>query len=437
MTFLGLILFVEITLNTITYLSLPIGKNHRRYMKLTTGISKRNFYSLLWHAGFLALSRPFMDVDTVIPAMLVDAGGSAIQIGILTAIMMGGSSFTQLIFAPFISNYAYKKKFLLIGINSRILALFGMGIMLFYSAAINPSMVIWLIFLLITIFSISGAFANISYTDIFGKSVLQKSRKPFFSLKQVINGTLLFISALLAKKALGITNYPYNYGYMFFIAFGALFVASLGFWNLKEVVPSKMKVSSPAHFLSLIKGELKSNPRLKYFLGFINTMGISISLLPFIILFGKEIYHTESSATGWFLLFKIIGSVTTGFILFLLAGKYKYRNLLYGGALFSVLMPLLLFIPVHMPALVTIFVVGGVVFTAYSISMNGVLLEISGTANRALYTGIAGAGNILPAIFPLLGGWIIKHYGFTPFFVLYSLTILSSIYFIYKLNCKK
>ena len=166
-------------------------------------------------------------------------------------------------------------------------------------------------------------------------------------------------------------------------------------------------------------------------------MGISISLLPFIILFGKEIFHTESTATGWFLLFKIIGSVTTGFILFLLAGKYKYRNLLYGGAIFSVLMPLLLFIPVHMPALVTIFVVGGVVFTAYSISMNGVLLEISGTTNRALYTGIAGAGNILPAIFPLLGGWIIKHYGFTPFFILYSLTILTSLYFIYKLNCKK
>ena len=406
-------------------------------MKLTANISKRNFYSLLWHAAFLALSRPFMDVDTVIPAMMVDAGGSAVQIGVLTAIMMGGSSFTQIIFAPFISNYTFKKKFLLTGINARILALFGMGIMLFYSSRISPANVVWLIFLLITVFSLSGAFANISYTDIFGKSVLPESRKPFFSLKQVINGSLLFISALLAKKALGIADYPYNYGYMFFVAFGALFLASLGFWNLKEVVPSKLKVSSPGHFLSLIKAELKTNRRLKYFLGFINTMGISISLLPFIILYGKEVLHTESSATGWFLLFKIVGSVLTGFILFLLAGKYKYRNLLYGSALFSVMMPLLLFIPVHMPALITIFVVGGIVFTAYSISMNGVLLEISGTANRALYTGIAGAGNILPAIFPLFGGWLIKHYGFTPFFVSYSLIILSALYFIYKLNCKK
>jgi MFS family permease len=69
--------------------------------------------------------------------------------------------------------------------------------------------------------------------------------------------------------------------------------------------------------------------------------------------------------------------------------------------------------------------------------MNGVLLEVSGTENRTLYTGIAGAGNILPALFPLLGGWIIKQFGFQPFFILYMVVILFSFYFIYNLKCKK
>ena len=101
-------------------------------MALTSAISKRNFYSLLWHAGFLAFAQSFMDIDTVIPAMLVDAGGSAVQIGILTAIMLGGSSFTQLFFAPFISNYNYKKRFLLLGINSRVLSLLGLGLLLLF-----------------------------------------------------------------------------------------------------------------------------------------------------------------------------------------------------------------------------------------------------------------------------------------------------------------
>lgn len=406
------------------------------FMELTPKISKRNFYSLLWHAGFLALSRPFMDVDTVVPALLVDAGGSAVQVGILTAIMVGGSSFTQLFFAPFISNYHYKRKFLLIGINARIVALLGMAMMLLYSTLLSHSLIIWFIFLLISLFSFSGAFANVSYTDILGKSILTASRKPFFSIRQVFNGIILFGAALVAKYILSLTGYPNNYGYLFLIAFFALLMASMGFWNLKEVTPSKLSVRTPGHFLKLIREEWKQNPQLKYFLGFINTAGISISLLPFIILFGKEMYQTGASSTGWFLLIKIGGSVLTGFLLFFLAGRYKYSVLMYGSALLAFSSPLFLLIPFHIPSLIIVFFIGGVIFTAYSVSMNGVLLEISGTTNRALYTGIAGAGNILPALFPLGGGWVIKHLGFEVFFVLFMLVVFTSFFFIYKMKFK-
>ena len=69
-------------------------------MTVPRTISTHNFYAFLWHAGFLALAQNFMDVDTVIPAMLVESGGKAIHVGIMTAIMLGGSSFTQLIIAP-------------------------------------------------------------------------------------------------------------------------------------------------------------------------------------------------------------------------------------------------------------------------------------------------------------------------------------------------
>jgi len=406
-------------------------------MKLTPNISKRNFYSLLWHAGFLALAQVFMDVDTIIPALVVNAGGSAVQIGILTAIMLGGSSFTQLIYAPLISNYHFKKKFLLLGINSRIFSLLGLGLILFFSSLINVSNIIWLIFILIAVFSFGGAFANVSYTDILGKSVIQDSRKSFFSIKQVITGIILFFSALLANKILTSSAYPANYGYMFFIAFGALFIASFGFWNIKEVTASRMTVKNPKHFFHLIKTELKQNEKLKYFLGFINTMGISISLLPFVILYAKEFYHTQSADTGLFLLYKIIGSVAAGFILFFLAGRYKYHYLLYGSAALAFALPLFILLSSEMPSFIIIFFIGGVIFTAYSISMNGVLLEVSGTENRTLYTGIVGAGNILPALFPLLGGWIIKQFGFQPFFILFMVVILSSLFFIYKINCKK
>lgn len=368
---------------------------------------------------------------------MVDAGGSAVQVGILTAIMLGGASFTQLIYAPFISNYPFKKKFLLLGINARIFALLSMGLMLFFSSLIDGSTIIRLIFILITVFSFGGAFANVGYTDILGKSVIEDSRKSFFSIKQVITGITLFFAALLVNKILALSVYPANYGYMFFIACGALFIASLGFWNIKEVTQSRMVVKNPKHFFHLIKTELKQNEKLKYFLGFINSMGISISLLPFVILYAKEFYNTQSADTGLFLLYKIIGSVATGFILFFLAGRYKYRYLLYGSAALAFALPLFILLASGMPSFILIFFIGGIIFTAYSISMNGVLLEVSGIENRTLYAGIVGAGNILPALFPLLGGWIIKQFGFQPFFILFMAVVLSSLFFIYKTNCKK
>ena len=404
-------------------------------MNLTTGLSRHNYYAFLWHASFLALAQNFMDVDTVIPAMLVEAGGNGLHIGLMTAIMLGGSSFTQLIFAPLVSNYPYKKKFLLMGINARIATLLFMSIMLYLS--LEGGYIIWLLFLLITVFSLGGAFANVSYNDILGKSVDQERRKSFLSVRQVFTGLVLLVSALLARKVITLKAFPLNYSCMFFIGFLALFTASLGFWQLKEHTPSKMVIKSPAYFLSLIKTELNRNRRLAYFLGFINTMGISMTLLPFVMLYAKEMYHTQSQDTGWFLLSKVIGGVAVGFILFLVNKKFRYRYLLYGNVFLVALIGVTFLLSSGEPPFGFIFILGGMVISVYLISMKGVLLEISDNENRALYTGIAGAGNIIPAIFPVLGGWLIERTGYRLLFVLYVILILVSLIFIYKLDCKK
>jgi hypothetical protein len=149
-------------------------------MTLTRKISTHNFYAFLRHASFLAFAQNFMDIDTVIPAMLIESGGKAMHIGIMTAIMMGGSSFTQLFFAPYLSNKGFKKKFLLLGINSRVFSLFALGGILFYLHANQSKIMLGLFFVFITLFSLGGAFAVISYTDILGKSVNENKRKQFF-----------------------------------------------------------------------------------------------------------------------------------------------------------------------------------------------------------------------------------------------------------------
>jgi MFS family permease len=406
-------------------------------MELNKQISKHNYYAFLWHAVFLALAKNFMDVDTIIPAMMVDAGGGSIQVGILTAIMLGGARFGQLFFAPFLNNQTSKKEYLLSGINARILALGGMALLFYFSSHITGGFIVCSIFILISLFSFSGAFANINYVDILGKSVLEKKRKAFFSIKQVISSLAVLLSALLAKRVLTHAEYPVNYAAMFFIAAAVLGIASIGFWKIKEIHASNLKIDGLINFIQRIQRDIRTNEKLKNYIILKNVQGICIVLMPFLILYAKKMFGAVSHDIGNFLLLKVIGGVLTGSLLYYYSKKIKYRNMLNMTSILAILIPLCILVfpgPLLFPY---IFLAGGIVFAIHDISMSGILLEVTTNENRALYTGLSGAGSILPVIFPFLGGWVITEFGFTLFFILFILIIFLSFYFIHKMDCKK
>ena len=406
-------------------------------MKLNKQISNQNYYAFLWHAVFLALAINFTDVDIIIPAMMVDAGGSSFQLGILTAIMLGGDRFAQLFFAPFLNNQSSKKGYLLGGINARIFALGGMALLFYFSSHINDIFIIWSIFILISLFSLSGAFANINYVDIFGKSILQEKRKAFFSIKQVISSIVVFMSAFLARSVLLEYGYPINYATLFFIAAGLLGIASFGFWKIKEVPASNSKIDGLVKFIHIVIQEIRTNKKLRNYLFLMNTQGISIVLMPFLILYAKKIFSAGSQDIGNFLILKVIGGILAGSIIFYYSKKIKYQHMMYITSIIAILIPLFILMMPGSMLFPYIFLLGGVLFTIHRISISGILLEVTTNENRALYTGLSGAGAIWPVIFPFIGGWIITEFGFNLFFVLFIAVIFLSFYFIYKIDCKK
>jgi len=405
-------------------------------MGLNKQTSRHNYHAFLWHAVFLALAINFMDVDTIIPVMMLDAGCTSLQLGILIAIMLGGGNIAQLFFAPFLNNQSLKKGYLLGGINARIFALGGMSLLFYFSSHVNDNIIIWFIFILISLFSLSGAFANINYVDIFGKSILQEKRKSFFSIKQVISSILVFISAFFARSVLSKYDYPINYATLFVIAAILLAIASFGFWKIRELPTPNSKIDGFKNFAHIVTQEIRTNKNLRNYLFLINTQGISIVLMPFLTLYAKTVFDAGSHQIGNFLLLKVIGIVITGSIIFYYSKKVKYKYLLYIVSTLAVLTPLSILMLPGATLFPYIFLVGGVVFSIQSISISGILLEVTTNENRALYTGLTGAGSILPVIFSLLGGWIITEFGFALFFMLFILVILLSFFFIYRINCE-
>ncbi|MFW5712791.1 MAG: hypothetical protein ACOC2R_10010 [Spirochaetota bacterium] len=51
--------------------------------------ASRNYFAFLWHAIFLSITITFTEVNSVIPAMILEVGGGEFHIGIVAAIMIG------------------------------------------------------------------------------------------------------------------------------------------------------------------------------------------------------------------------------------------------------------------------------------------------------------------------------------------------------------
>lgn len=391
----------------------------------------------MWHAVFLALATNFMDVDTIIPAMLIKAGGTAVHLGLLSAIMIGGTKFFQLFFASYLAGKPIKKPFLISAINVRVLALLGLTSIFYFYETLPKEAIILLIFFSIAIFSLSGAFATVAYNDILGKSIVVEKRKNFFTLQQVIVSFGVFISAFVVKEILQLFEYPSNYGYLFIIAAILLGIASIGFWKIKEIYSEiKIRKTFKQYFIS-IPSEVKNNNNLKYYLILINSMGLGITLLPFLILFIKEKNELTDNMVGNFLIYRVIGMVGTSLLLLYFSQKREYKSVLGLSLVTMTILPLISIYLIDFPSLYfIIFLMSGIFYASYKIAFSGVLIEISNEDNRALYTGIAGAGNVISVIFPLIAGVLISMFGYTIIFITTSLIMLISLCFVNKLDCQ-
>ena len=404
-------------------------------MQISQKRSRINFKSFLWHSIFLALATNFMDVDTIIPSMLIKAGGTSVHLGILTAIMIGGTRIFQLIFASNLSKKSVKKKFLLIGINLRVLSLIFLGVMFYKSGSLSGDLIIFLIFLLISVFSLSGSYSAISYNDILGKSIRQESRKHFFSLKQTLNSLGIFFSAWIVRDLIKRFEYPDNYALLFIIAGVLLLIATLGFWNIREINYKSIQRKNIIDFFRLIPSEIRTNSNLKNYLLIINSLGLGLSVLPFLILFAKENFSLSYTLIGNILLFKVIGMLIGSITFYKAANRISYKTILKISLLIGGLLPVLALLLGNNQFLYQfLFILSGIFFAFYRISNIGVLMEISTNENRALYTGIAGAGNLLTVLFPLAAGFLIKEFDYIAVFSCVSILIFASYFFVNRLD---
>ena len=148
--------------------------------------------------------------------------------------MVGLPLVSQLLFSPFLQARHKKKPFLLLGIYARMSAFYLIGFLLSFSARFSTAVILMLIYLGLVIFTLSGAFAGITYVSLIGSTIPQSLRSKFFLRKQVFWSIGIFISGLLTRFIIATEDGFKSYSLLFIAAASMLAIASAGFWLIRE-----------------------------------------------------------------------------------------------------------------------------------------------------------------------------------------------------------
>ncbi len=378
-------------------------------------------HAFFWHAFFLAVTTSFTEVNTVMPALVLRAGGSAFTVGALTAIMLGLPLITQLFFAGYLSTRQRKKPQLLLAINLRVFALASAA---FGIAAFGTgTMIIPIVFAAMTVFAISGAFAGVSYTELMGTLVKSPDRRAFFVRRQVITALGLGASALVTRYLLGAIDFPRGYALLFALAAGFLFIATGGFWLLHEPQPDASTPTPTGGVLDAIRQApalVRDDSNLRSLILVANLVALGFTSIPLVTALAHTSFELSPGTVGNFVLIQIGGMLVANVLWNRLVRIGGFRLVLQVELLLiATLFPLALALAAWAPLWLYsgLYLITGAVLSAQKIAMDGALVQLSPDGKRALYAGVFGATNLGAALLPLLTGWSVGALGFPVVFL--------------------
>lgn len=399
---------------------------------------KKSYLIFIWHGFFLTLTMSMIDFNTVFPSLISTLIDSKIIFGLLYSIMLGAPRIFNIIFSHYMNSYAYRKKFLLIGIYLRSFSFLGMAAFTYYFGSSSPDLVIISFFFWVLLFSISGGFASISYGDIIAKTVAREERGKLYASKQFAASLAAFIGGMVVQNIFSGNqfNFPINYSITLFIGFLGLLIAALAFWLIKEP-PSASKdedLLSLKEYIKKVPGILKRDKNFASFIIIENMASFSLMLLPFYIVYAQDSFGIGSDYIGRYLLFQIAGTIVSnlfwGYISDKMDSQAVVRICVLGGAVIPIIALLLSNFGPETYSI--IFFLIGFLISGRKVGFEPYLLEIAPDDRRTVYLGIRGTLNFLVVLLPLMGGIFIDFFGYLFTFILVSAVMSAAYYLLWK-----
>lgn len=376
--------------------------------------------------GFVdALAAPSLTLALFVTQL----GGSSFLVGLLAAIYNGGWFVPQFLVSHRLAQLPYKKRLYTGAAIIRIICWFLIVVATYLLGVSNPSLLLAIFFVLMTIYSFAAGLAGNAWMTIVAKVIPIPLRGSFFGVRDLSATLMGLLAGYLVAVALSPERglaFPSNFGILFILLFGAIGSGLLIYTLTRE--PGEIIHGAGMTFLQqwdAARVILRENHLYRRYLLTRFVLAAGDLATPFYALYAIKQFGAPDSIVGLYIGLTTLSALLCNPLLSWLSdhGRLEWILILAAGA--TPLTPLIAFsfgfLPVNASLAVTfgvIFIVYGIGRTAANISFPTFLLNLAPPEERTLYIGFTNTVLGIATFIPIVGGTLLDLFGFNLLFII-------------------
>ncbi|MGQ9814290.1 MAG: MFS transporter [Candidatus Roseilinea sp.] len=294
---------------------------------------------------------------------------------------------------------------------------------LYFTAAQQPILTVWLLILAVLVFNICDALAGVAWFDMLSRALSPRIRGRSMAIGQLISavggiGVGIAIERILAPDGL---PFPLNYAVIFSSAWAAFMVSLIIILFLREnpLTDEAVKQSQQSTFMADLRVILSTDRLFRRTLLARFLTLIEVLAAPFYVVFGQDQLNLPDSSVGQFSLAFILGSIV-GIVLFgWQHDRFGTRRVLQASSTMQFVAPALCLALALAPVVVAQAPVVAYAMMLLAVALNGAVshslvlgylgyvMDNAAERYRATYVGVFNTVSGIASLTPVFGGALI------------------------------
>jgi len=404
-------------------------------------LRKRNFLALMLEGTFFFTGLAFLDANSIIPVFIYTYTQSLQLAGLATTINMASSILTQTLVGPYVKGIINMPSYV-----TRVMFLFRplplLMIPILFSH-FNPLVTVSLFLIIYAMLWGSDGLIVVPWTDLFGRTVAPEKRGKLLGYQQLLGGIGSLAAGFLIKSALenpGFSN-PVRYSIIFGSAAIALIFSSFAMLFAKDL-PRKVSVEkvNHVHYYRQLPTYLRKNKDFAQMAIVRIFASVTGMISPFLILFGKNLFHLNVSQMSTLIYVQIIGGLLGGIVWGNISSRMGNKFVIMISQMVGLVLPILALGCLLLKGFSLPYFILWPIVLANGMNMGSWLgylnytMDVVNEEERTIYLLLNSLITFPLTFLSYFAGILADHWGFVPLFMISGTTAIIAICLSYRLK---